>query len=91
MLQQKPLALEAMILSAINKTASWLKSKTETEIADLLRTARTPTALSTSQESNARGKSKDAKGQNESCFRKVSMRGETKADRSSASEWALAN
>ena len=42
LLQQKPLALEAMILSAINKTASWLKSKTETEIADLLRIARTP-------------------------------------------------
>ena len=45
LLQQKPnastLALEAMILFANNKTASWLKSKTETEIADLLRTART--------------------------------------------------
>ena len=36
LLQQKPLALEAMILSSINETASWLKSKTETEIADLL-------------------------------------------------------
>ena len=45
LLRQKPnastLALEAMILFANNKTASWLKSKTETEIADLLRTART--------------------------------------------------
>ena len=30
-----------MILFTNNKTASWLKSKTETEIADLLRTART--------------------------------------------------
>ena len=45
LLRQKPnastLALEAMILFANNKTAGWLKSKTETEIADLLRSART--------------------------------------------------
>ena len=44
LLRQKPnastLALEAMILFANNKTASWLKSKSEAEIADLLKTAR---------------------------------------------------
>ena len=44
LLRQKPnastLALEAMILFANNKTASWLKSKSEAEIADLLKIAR---------------------------------------------------
>ena len=35
------LALEAMILFTNNKTANWLKPKSEPEMADLLRTART--------------------------------------------------
>ena len=66
LLRQKPnastLALEAMILFTNNKTASWLKSKTETEIADLKskdQGIRVLKALSTSPEGNVRGKSKN--------------------------------